>query len=103
MNTRNKEDIPTRNFKRRRRKKHHKLETDDFPRDTKKKKRKQNRTKKTKNEKPQQKTKNPSETPRKIFKCFRLTNFWKTKMDMEFLSAKHYLSTLFHFPTCKIR
>ncbi len=42
MNTQNKEDIPTRNFKKKKKQqKHPKLETDDFPRGkTKQKKRK---------------------------------------------------------------
>ena len=92
MNTQNEEDIPTRNLKKTKKKqqKHPKLETDDFPRGTK------NKKKKTKNNNPPQKK--TSETPRKIFKCSRQTNFWKTKLDVntkhvEFLSAKHYQHT----------
>ena len=62
MNTRNKEDIPTRNFKKKKKQhKHPKLETDDFPCGTKTKKnlkKKNEKTKKTQtNEKQQQKKK----------------------------------------------
>ena len=58
MNTRNEEDIPTRNFKKKKKQqKHPKLETDDFPRETKQNKKKKGtkkKTKKNKNEKQQQ-------------------------------------------------
>ena len=70
MNTQNKEDIPTRNFKRKKKQqKHPKLETDDFPRGT-KKKRKQNKTpppkkKKKKIEKQQQQKKKKKKKPAK--------------------------------------
>ena len=77
MNTRNKEDIPTRNFKKKKKQQeHHNWRQTTFhmeQKQTNKKKKKKKRittTKKTK--------KNPSETPRKIFKCSRRTNFWKT-------------------------
>ena len=66
MNTRNKEDIPTRNFKKKKKQqKHPKLETDDFPRSTKtknkknklKKKERKNQKKNQTNEKQQQQNK----------------------------------------------
>ena len=58
MNTQNEEDIPTRNFKKKRKQQEHpKLHTDDFPRGTKtknkKKKKKKQRKKKRKNKKKQ--------------------------------------------------
>ena len=61
---------------------HPKLETDDFPRGTKtktkQKKKKKEQKKKNKQKKKRKTTTTASETPRKIFKCFRRTNFWKT-------------------------
>ena len=73
MHTRNKEDTPTRNFKKKKKQEHPKLKTDDFPHGTKTNKKKTKKKKTKKNEKQQQKKKkqkkNPSETSRKTFKC----------------------------------
>ena len=67
MNTQNKEDIPTRNFKKTKKtqQKHPKLETDDFPHGTKtkqkkKKERKKKKKRKTKRKKKKKKKKIPA-------------------------------------------
>ena len=107
MNTQNKEDIPTRNLKKKKKKKKKNIlnwrqTTFHVEQKKNKKNEKQQQQKKKKNKKKKQRN------TEKNFQMSRRTNFWKTKLDVntkhvEFLSAKHYLSTLFHFPTCKIR
>ena len=75
MNTQNKEDIPTRNFKKTKKtqQKHPKLETDDFPHGTKtKQKKKKNEKKKKKKNKTKNKKKKKKKSQRNTEKNFQM-------------------------------
>ena len=77
-------------LKRKKKQKHPKLETDDFPRGTKTKKKKTNEKTKKKNNKKQQ------QQPAKHWKFFKFScgpNFWKTKWTWNFFQQKHYQHT----------
>ena len=82
MNTRNKEDIPTRNFKKKKKKQqeHHNWRQTTFHMEQKQTNKKQQKKKKRKTTT----KKNPSEKPRKIFKCSAELTSGK-QMDVEFL------------------
>ena len=93
MNTRNEEDIPTRNFKKKKNNKNilnwrqttFHMEQKQKQKQKKERKKNKQKNKEKKNEKQQQKKKkNPNETSRKIFKYSRRTNFWKTKWTWNF-------------------
>ena len=86
MNTRNKEDIPTRNFKKKKKKQqeHHNWRRTTFHMEQKRKKQK-NEKKKNEEQQQQQPAKHW-----KIFKFSRGTNFWQTKLDVKYQSMWNF-------------
>ena len=97
MNTRNKEDIPTRNFKKKKKQqKHSKLKTDDFPHGTETNKKKQRKKKKKKKKRKTTTKKTKKKIPAKHREKFSNGPAeLKYKMDGEFLSAKTLSTHLF--------
>ena len=82
MNTRNKEDIPTRNFKKKKKQQeHHNWRQTTFHME-------QNKKTKKKNEEQQQQQQPAKHW--KIFKFSRGTNFWQTKLDVKYQSTWNF-------------
>ena len=100
MNTQNEEDIPTRNFKKKKKNNKNILNWRQTTFHVEQKQNKQKkRTKKKQKKKRKTTTTTASETPRKIFKCTHRTNFWKTKLDVNTKARGISLSKTLSFNT----